>query len=81
MVQVSEKNGTIPDIEQITGTLVSLDMNMGEGNVVLKKKESGTYTAAPIISMDGSWKLSIHVLTKEYESVDADFPITISKPK
>lgn len=81
MVQLSEKNGAIPDIEQITGTLVSLDMNMGEGNVVLKKKEPGTYTAAPIISMDGSWKLSIHVLTKEYESFDADFPITISKPK
>ena len=81
MVQVSEKNGGIPDIEQITGTLVSLDMNMGEGNVVLKKKESGTYSASPIISMDGSWQLSIHVLTKEYESFDADFPITISKPK
>lgn len=80
-VQLSKKNGGIPDIEQITGTLVSSDMNMGEGNIVLKKKESGTYTAEPIISMDGSWKLSIHVLTKEYESFDADFPITISKPK
>lgn len=82
MVHVSDKNGdAIPDIEQITGTLVSLDMNMGEENVPFKKKESGTYTAAPIISMDGSWKLSIHVLTSEYESVDADFSITISNPK
>ncbi|MEK3799030.1 copper resistance protein CopC [Peribacillus sp. FSL H8-0477] len=80
-VQLSKKNGDIPDIEQITGTLVSSNMNMGEGNIELKKKESGTYTAEPIISMDGSWKLSIHVLTKEYDSFDADFPITISKPK
>lgn len=68
----------LKDIEQVTLTFTSLEMDMGDDTKSLIKVKEGSYKAKGLnFNMAGRWNVHVHVLTKELESVDTDFTVLV----
>ena len=79
-IQVELKNDQgIPytDIEQLTLAMEPLDGDVGEIKLQLEEGNKGLFKAKSIIAMSGKWKIQVHGLTKELNSIDADFIILV----
>ncbi|KXG10650.1 Copper transport protein YcnJ [Anoxybacillus sp. P3H1B] len=69
----NQKGQPVQDIEQVTVTLASKEMDMGENVLQVRGNQSGTYQIQGMISMAGRWNIHIHALTTSLQSIDADF--------
>jgi copper transport protein len=69
----NEKGRAVQDIEQVTVTLTSKEMDMGETTFQAFKVASGVYQTKETISMTGRWNVHVHILTTSLQSVDAAF--------
>ncbi|ULT56828.1 copper resistance protein CopC [Neobacillus drentensis] len=66
------------NIEQVTLTFTSLDMDMGEDIKTLIKVQAGKYKAQGMnFNMAGRWNVHAHALTKDLETVDTDFKVLV----
>ncbi|MFC4802035.1 copper resistance CopC/CopD family protein [Neobacillus sp. GCM10023253] len=76
---LKDRNGQpIKDVEQVTLTFISLEMEMGEDTKTLMKVKEGEYIAKGMnFNMAGRWKVHVHVLTKELESINTDFNVMV----
>ncbi|NHM33643.1 copper resistance protein CopC [Bacillus sp. C11] len=64
----------LKNIEQVTLTFTSLEMEMGEDTVTLKEHNSGEYEWTGFnFNMSGKWSVKVHVLTKDLDTMDANF--------
>ncbi|PLT31148.1 copper resistance protein CopC [Peribacillus deserti] len=81
-VTLSDPNGeTIKNIEQATLKFESLDMEMAEQTVTLNKMADGKYAYKGMdLNMEGKWTLTVHVLTKNLETMDAEFITKVVSP-
>jgi copper transport protein len=78
-VTLKDSNGQlIKNIEQITLTFQSLDMPMGDDTITLTKIKEGKYESKGMnFNMAGRWKVKVHVLTKDLETLDTDFKVIV----
>ncbi|WP_035098065.1 copper resistance protein CopC [Anoxybacteroides tepidamans] len=67
------KGQPVKDIEQVTVTLTSKEMDMGENVLQIRGNRSGIYETQGMINMAGRWNIHIHALTRSLQSIDADF--------
>jgi copper transport protein len=67
------KGRAVQDIEQVTVTLTSKEMDMGETTFQAFKVASGVYQAKETMSMAGRWNVHVHILTTSLQSADAVF--------
>ncbi|MGJ7913406.1 copper resistance protein CopC [Neobacillus sp. LXY-1] len=78
-VTLKDRHGrSINNVEQVTLTFHSLDMEMGEATLPLKKGKDGKYEASGMhFNMAGRWEVKVHALTKDLEAVDAVFNVIV----
>ncbi|WP_162274312.1 copper resistance CopC/CopD family protein [Paenibacillus crassostreae] len=67
----------IRNIQQVKLTLTSLDMDMGKYEIILPSQPSSTFLAQDLISMAGSWKVQVHILTESLDAWDTEFTIRV----
>ncbi|WML56146.1 copper resistance CopC/CopD family protein [Neobacillus sp. PS2-9] len=73
-----EKGRPITNIEQITLTFTSLEMDMGKDSTILEKIKDGKYgTRGLDFNMSGQWNVQVHVLTKDLETLDTHFNVLV----
>ena len=73
-----EKGRPITNIEQITLTFTSLEMDMGKDSKVVEKIKDGKYgTRGLNFNMSGRWDVQVHVLTKNLETLDTHFNVLV----
>ncbi|WP_462410605.1 FixH family protein [Neobacillus sp. Marseille-QA0830] len=73
-----EKGQPIKDVEQVTLTFTSLEMEMGDDTKTLQKVKDGQYEAKGMnFNMAGRWNVRVHVLTKDLETMDTDFEVFV----
>ncbi|MEH7302561.1 FixH family protein, partial [Neobacillus drentensis] len=73
-----EKGRPITNIEQITLTFTSLEMDMGKDSKVVEKIKDGKYgTRGLNFNMSGRWDVQVHVLTNDLESLDTHFNVLV----
>jgi copper transport protein len=74
----NRKGQPMKDIEQVTLTFTSLDMDMGDDTKTLIKVQDGKYKARGMnFNMAGRWKVHVHVLTKDLETLDTGFKVLV----
>lgn len=78
-VTLQDHNGRlIKDIEQVTLTFTSLEMDMGDDTITLKKVKEGIYESQGMnFNMAGQWKVKVHVLTQDLETLDTTFKVFV----
>lgn len=78
-ISIKESNGQpVHGIQQVTLTFTSLEMAMGDENKTLIKTKEGEYQSKGMnFNMAGRWKVHVHVLTKDLESIDTDFKVIV----
>ncbi|MEH7436698.1 copper resistance CopC/CopD family protein [Neobacillus drentensis] len=73
-----EKGKPISNIEQVTLTFTSLEMDMGEDSKIVDKISDGKYgTKGLNFNMTGQWNVQVHVLTKDLETLDTHFKVLV----
>lgn len=74
-VTLKTKQGEpMSNLDQVTLTFKSLEMNMGSNSVILKKIAPGKYRDKGMsFNMAGRWNVHVHGLTKDLENIDTDF--------
>ena len=74
----NQKDQPMKDIEQVTLTFTSLDMDMGDDPKTLLKVQDGKYKARGMnLNMAGRWNVHVHVLTKDLDTFDTDFKVLV----
>ncbi|MCP1136455.1 copper resistance protein CopC [Paenibacillus polysaccharolyticus] len=80
-VSIKRADGSIvKDLEQVTLSLIHLDMDMGIYEITIPKNDTGVYKAEDYISMPGKWSIQVHALTRSLDALDAEFKIEAAKP-
>lgn len=64
-------------IEQVTLSLASTEKDMG--NTQINLPGNGPYEADGLITKEGRWNVSVHVLLKSLEVLDQDLSLTVGK--
>jgi copper transport protein len=79
VVSLKDRNGhLIKNIDQVTLTFNSLDMPMGDDTITLTKGKQGKYESNGMnFNMAGRWKVKVHVLTQDLETMDTDFKVLV----
>ncbi|MED4227216.1 copper resistance CopC/CopD family protein [Neobacillus cucumis] len=73
-----QKGQPLKNIEQVTLTFTSLEMDMGDDTKTLIKVKEGSYKVKGMnFNMAGRWNVHVHVLTKELETIDTDFKVLV----
>jgi len=74
-VTLVDQNGkSLKNIQQVEVTFTSLEMGMGDDTVNLKKLRNGKYVYDGMnFNMAGNWKVHVHALTVDLDSLDKDF--------
>ncbi|WP_413300025.1 copper resistance CopC/CopD family protein [Bacillus sp. 1P10SD] len=73
-----EKGKPISNIEQVTLTFTSLEMDMGEDSKIVDKISDGKYgTKGLNFNMSGQWNVKVHVLTNDLETLDTHFKVLV----
>lgn len=73
-----QKGNPMTDIEQVTLTFTSLEMDMGKNTKILTKAKNGIYKAKGFdFNMSGDWNVHVHVLTKDLNTIDTDFKVMV----
>jgi copper transport protein len=68
----------LTEIEQVTLTFTSRNMDMGENAVNIPKVANGKYMIKGMyFNMTGPWEVHVHVLTSSLDALDADFNIVV----
>lgn len=68
----------IYDISQVTLTFTSLGMDMGDDTITVPKVKEGKFEAKGMnLNMAVRWKVHVHVLTKNLETMDTDFQFVV----
>jgi len=76
-VDISRKGKKVQNLDQVTLSLICLDMDMGENKVQFTEKDlQNNKPVTGVLSMAGRWKVQVHGLTKSLQNIDADFTIT-----
>lgn len=76
-IDISQKGKKVQDLDQVTLSLICLDMDMGENKVQFNRSDlQKNKTVTGVLSMAGRWKVHVHGLTKSLQNIDADFTIT-----
>lgn len=70
----------LDDIEQITLTLTSLEMDTGKIELIIPKGESAPLNGDAILTMGGRWNLHVHVLRSSLETIDSRFTFQAGSP-
>ncbi|MCL6592678.1 MAG: FixH family protein [Alicyclobacillus sp.] len=69
------------DVQQVTLTFTSLDMDMGVQTARLTPAAPGVYkTEGVYLTMSGHWQVHLNVLTKSWQTLDGDFHIQTGSP-
>jgi len=78
-IDLKDKNGqSVTDIEQLTLTTSSLDMEMGKETFRVPVVSPGTFqTEGMYLNMTGRWIIQVHGLTTSLDSFDIDFHLTV----
>jgi copper transport protein len=78
-INVRDKNGQpVSNIEQITMTVSSLDMDMGENTFRVPRVSPGKFqTKGMYLNMNGQWNIHVHGLTTLLDDFDIDFRLTV----
>lgn len=79
IVAVKDSKGKpITDIEQVSLTFTSKEMNMGDTTIIIQKPKNGQFqTQGMFLNMAGRWKVHVHVLTKSLDQIDTDFQVLV----
>jgi len=76
-VDISQNGKKVQNLEQVTLSLICLDMDMGENKVQFTKNDlQNSKPVTGVLSMAGRWRVHVHGLTSSLENIDADFTIT-----
>ncbi|MGV3467411.1 MAG: copper resistance protein CopC [Heyndrickxia sp.] len=76
-VDISRKGKKVENLDQVTLSLICLDMDMGENTIQFTKNDlQKNKSVTGVLSMAGRWKIHVHGLTKSLQNIDADFTIT-----
>lgn len=74
----NKKGLPMKEIEQVTLTFTSLEMDMGDDPKTLVKVQDGKYEGQGMnFNMAGRWNVHVHVLTKDLETIDTDFKVRV----
>ena len=66
------------EIEQVTLTFTSLEMDMGTDTQIIKQANEGKYESTGMnFNMAGRWNVHVHVLMKDLETLDTDFKVFV----
>ncbi|MDP4087284.1 MAG: copper resistance protein CopC [Bacillota bacterium] len=78
-VYLKDKNGkALSNIQQVTLTFKSLEMDMGEDTITLSEVKEGYYLAKGMdFNMSGHWNVHVHALTKDLNTIDTDIPCIV----
>jgi copper transport protein len=78
-VILKDKTGKpLTEIEQVTLTFTSRNMDMGENAVNIPKAANGKYMIKGMyFNMTGPWQVHVHVLTSSLDALDADYNIVV----
>jgi copper transport protein len=78
-LSLKDNNGRpMEQIEQVTFTFTSLEMEMGNETKILKKVKEGVYRVKGMdFNMAGRWNVHVHVLTKDLDTIDTDFSVHV----
>ncbi|WP_425388069.1 copper resistance CopC/CopD family protein [Ectobacillus panaciterrae] len=78
-IDLKDKSGQpVTDIEQITLTVSSLDMEMGKDTFRVPAVSIGKFqTRGMYFNMTGQWNIHVHGLTTSLDSFDIDFRSTV----
>jgi copper transport protein len=78
-VILKDKSGKpLKDLEQVSLTFTSRNMDMGDNTVAIQKTADGKYKIKGMyLNMAGPWQVHVHALTKSLEAIDADFNIVV----
>ncbi|MBX6351946.1 MAG: FixH family protein [Thermoflavifilum sp.] len=81
-VQVEDANGRpVTDLQQVTLTMRSLDMDMGTVTVRLPQVSPGVYEATGLyLTMAGRWDVQLQALTADFQQLNADVEIHVGEP-
>lgn len=75
-VDISRNGKKVQDLEQVTLSLICLDMDMGENKVQFNRNDlQENKPVTGVLSMAGKWKVHVHGLTESLQNIDADFTI------
>ncbi|MEH7096550.1 copper resistance CopC/CopD family protein [Neobacillus vireti] len=73
-----QKGEPMKDIEQVTLTFTSLEMDMGNDTKTLIKVQDGKYESKGMnFNMAGRWNVHVHVLTKDLDTLDTDYKVLV----
>ncbi|MNJ39087.1 Copper transport protein YcnJ precursor [compost metagenome] len=65
------------DIEQITLTMTSMEMDMGTIEIILPKGDASTLIGKGLVTMGGSWNLNVHILLSSLDTIDGRFTFQV----
>jgi copper transport protein len=75
-VDISRNGKKVQNLEQVTLTLTSLEMDMGDTNIQFTKKDlTENKPITGVLSMAGRWKVHVHGLTKSLQEINGDFTV------
>lgn len=78
-IDLKDRNGQpMKNIEQVVLTFTCQEMDMGEDTKTLLKVKEGKYEGMGMnFNMAGNWNVHVHVLTKDFETLDTDFKVMV----
>ncbi|KQL50707.1 hypothetical protein AN964_24065 [Heyndrickxia shackletonii] len=76
-VDILRKGKQVQNLDQVSLSLICLDMDMGENKVQFNRNDlQENKPVTGVLSMAGRWKIHVHGLTDSLQNIDADFTIT-----
>lgn len=73
----NDKGVPYTDIEQLTLIMEPIGGDVGEIKLQLQEDNKGIFTTKSIMTMPGKWTIHVHGLTKDLNSIDAEFTILV----
>ncbi len=80
-VELQDAKGTpLENVEQVTLSLTSMEMDMGVIEVVIPGG-SPPFAADGMITMGGDWNVHVHILLKSLDTLDTNFTLHVDSTK